>query len=132
MTRKTDLTLSAAGEVKPAPSGSRTPPALIEGAAPNTVGVRLGPTRLCGVCVTLIRQDVRTGSWSHCALGLDHEPDATAYERIRGTIDVPIYSERDRPIRQAAELGLVLEDHGYPLIEVGVTESEQRLMDGNR
>jgi hypothetical protein len=108
---KSELTLSAVPEAARHLSSAPTAPSLVDGLAPNTIANRLGQTRLCGRCATLIREDVATGAWRHCAVGFDHEPDPDAYSRVRGTIDVPIHSERDRAV---------------------LTESELRLLDGNR
>lgn len=78
-------------------------PALEDGLAPNTTALPIGEARLCGVCVTLIREWGST--WRHAIVGRDrdHAPDPGALDRLR--------AERDPEI---------------------LTESELRLMDGNR
>jgi hypothetical protein len=91
-------------------------PSLAAGAAPNTTNVDLGGARLCGTCSTLGRLFPGIG-WKHCAVGFDgHHPfDPDAYERIRATAATDTirgpWTERDRELH---------------------TESELRLLDGNR
>jgi hypothetical protein len=97
-----------------APSPERTTPA-----AQSTIG----ETRLCGSCATLIRYHPTEQVWRHAALGFDHAPELAGSWAPRGRCEDPsceLHNILDRP------LGDTERD---PVI---VTESELRLLDGNR
>lgn len=128
---KTDLTLSAAPEHRPAVRKGPPAPALIDGLAPNLVGIHIGPTRLCGVCVTLIRQVVATGEWRHCALGLDHDPDPGTYPGITADVVRP-WSCSDCQLVNWPPLGGGERTACYGCGSPRVTESELRALAGDR
>lgn len=146
-TQKTDLTLSAVGEDRPARRRSDTAPtshyrdvaipvdrliapAVGDGLAPTIVA--LGATRLCGACATLIRQD-SAGAWRHCAVGFDHLPDPDAYERIRGSREViPPWSCTDCRLVNWPTLAGEARSSCFGCGSPRATESELRALAGDR